>query len=119
MARTAERELERRKARVLGFLRDKGAGARPIGASKEMLACGLGTTESRLRHDLKALRDGGMLEARARFLPDGGRQANEYRITPRGLRWLAAVEGGKAPGAEREGEREGRERGGCGSKRTA
>lgn len=92
MARTAERELAARKIRFLGCLRDKGADARPVEASKAMLARELGTTESRLRHDLKVLLAEGMLEAHARFLPNGGQLENAYRITPRGQRWLASLE---------------------------
>ncbi|WP_139651775.1 hypothetical protein [Raoultibacter phocaeensis] len=97
MARTAERELDERKARVLGLLRSRGADARSISLSYSALSEALGTTECRMRCSLRALKADGMLAVHARYFPNGGQRENAYRITSRGRRWLARIEEGQAP----------------------
>lgn len=109
MARTAERELDERKAHLLGILSSRGAEARPVPLSHAALSEALGTTECRARCSLRALEADGMLAVHARFLSNGGQKENAYRITPRGRRWLARIEEGRGPGGARP--REGRERG--------
>lgn len=120
MARTAQRELDERKGRVLGFLEGKGAGTRPVSLSYSALSDALGTTECRVRCSLKALRAEGMVRVSARHLPNGGQRENAYRVTSKGLHWLALVEGPPSPdgGGQGENKEEGKgER--CRLKRTA
>lgn len=111
MARTSERELEARGVRVLECLRDMGADVRPVGVSRAALARELGLTLSRLHRSLTTLLADGMLEVRPLYLPDGGQQVNEYRITPRGRRWLAARSDARPSEGGAEEESEGRCRG--------
>lgn len=120
MARTAARELEERKVRVLGRLRDAGAADRPIPLSLSALSAALGITECRARCSLRALKDEGMIAVRPRFLPNGGQQENAYRITAKGRNWLVLV-GDEPPSGEggREDDHGEKERGSCRLKRTA
>lgn len=118
MARTAARDLDERKAHVLAHLRDEGAENRSVALSLSSLSGALGITESRMRCSLGALKAEGMVAVRARYLPNGGQRENAYRITAKGLHWLALVEEGPAPdgavhGRTEEGKRE------CQLKRTA
>ena len=119
MARTAERELDVRKARLLGLLRSRGAEARPTPLSLSALSDALGTTECRTRCSLRALKAEGMIAVRARYLPNGGQRENAYRITPKGLHWLALVEEGPAPEGAGHGKTEEGKPEGCKLKRTA
>lgn len=119
MARTATSELRERRARLLGLLRDAGAGARQVPLSVSALSDALGTTEYRTRCSLRALKSEGMLAVRARYLPNGGQRENAYRITPKGRRWLALVEEGSAPEGAGQGKTEEGKPEGCKLKRTA
>lgn len=119
MARTAMRELCQRKARLLGLLRDEGAGSRPTPLSLSALSSALGTTECRTRCSLRALKAEGMIAVRARYLPNGGQRENAYRITPKGRHWLALVEEGPAPDGAVHGRTEEGKPEKCQLKRTA
>ena len=57
-----------------------------------------GVSALTVRRTVHSLAEKGLLEIRACFDGNGGRLANAYRPTPRGLRVVAGEEGAVAPG---------------------
>lgn len=72
----------------LVFKHERGARRVASGMSYREMASALEVSERQVAFTLRSLTDDGLVSVEERYLPNGGRLANAYRVTPAGVRLL-------------------------------